>query len=112
MVDDNLIVLQAAHVTQLTDNGKKSPWMVRENITSNDLAELPKEFTEAQVFAVLAFARKFELIAFNTGIGHGKEISRGVLSPVIKELHLKMSLAIAENERIATALEKHIISKE
>jgi len=68
---ENLIPLQASHVTQLTDKtGNISPWEVQENKTNDLLAVLPREFTEKQVFRVLHFARKFELIAFNIGMKH------------------------------------------
>ena len=70
----DLIHLQHAHTTQYTDGSEKSNWKVRQNITSEDLAELPAELNEGQVFAILDFARKFELIAFNEGIKFGKKV--------------------------------------
>ena len=70
-----LIDLATAHVTQLTKHGKKSKWFVRKNITSEDLATLRSTFNEGEVFEILDFARKFELIAFNAGIQFQKKLS-------------------------------------
>lgn len=63
-----LIPLAAAHVNQYTKNGEKSPWEVQENKTNGLLATLPRNFTEKEVFRVLHFARKYELLAFNIGM--------------------------------------------
>lgn len=110
--DGNLIDLQAAHVTQYTDNNKKGSWLIRQNITSKDLFELPGKFSEKEVFMILDFARKFELLAFNVGIGYAKQLKNQVLMGHIELLKNKLKLAAEENERLATALEKHIISEE
>jgi len=68
--------LQSAHVTQLTtEKDGKSGWKVRKNITDDFLYELPGHFSEKDVFTVLDFARKFELIAFNAGIQFQKKIT-------------------------------------
>ena len=69
---EDLIFLQNAHVTQYTEKNGKSNWKVRKNITSEDLYELPGEWSEKQVFAALHFARDFELVAWNEGIQFGK----------------------------------------
>jgi len=66
-----LIPLQAAHVNQYTaKDGIVSPWEVQENKTNGLLATLPRELTDKQMFKVLHFARKFELLAFNIGMNH------------------------------------------
>jgi len=89
-----LIELSTAHVTQLTgDNGVKGPWRVSANITNDVLMELDSTYTEKQIFQILDFARKYELIAFNAGIQfqkglsdiHWKKIENGLLR-VNKEL--------------------------
>ena len=63
-----LIPLAAAHVNQYTTPKGKTPWEVQENETNDLLATLPRNFNEAEVFRVLHFARKFELLAFNIGM--------------------------------------------
>ena len=65
-----LIPLAAAHVNQYTTKAGKSPWEVQENKTDGLLATLPRNFTEKEVFRVLHFAQKFELLAFNIGMKH------------------------------------------
>ena len=83
-----LIGLSVAHVTQLTgNNGEKGPWRVQANKTNETLMELDKNYTEKQVFEILDFARKYELVAFNAGIKfqkrnsdtHWKKIENGLL---------------------------------
>ena len=66
-----LIPLSVAHVNQTTDaQGNKSPWEVQENETNDLLAILPKTFTDAEMFKVLHFGRKFEALAFDIGMKH------------------------------------------
>ena len=67
---EDLIPLQRAHVNQYTTSEGKSPWEVQENETNGLLATLPRDLTETQVFQVLHFARKFELLALNIGLTH------------------------------------------
>ena len=63
----DLIDLQTASITQSTTEGYiKSEWTVQKNITNEKLFELPKNFNETEIFKIMEFARKFELIAFNT----------------------------------------------
>ena len=63
LVNEDIIHLQHAHITQYSDINGAGPWHVRKNITNEDLAELPSDLTEAEVFTVMDFARKYELIA-------------------------------------------------
>lgn len=107
-VNKDLIHLQNAHVTQLTDGNERTDWMVRKNITNEDLATLPKHFTEKEVFEVLDFARKYELIAWNEGIRFGKQKTKAVYDPLLEQMEKNLAIAREENERLATILEKHI----
>ena len=102
---EELIPLASAHVNQYTDekNGK-SPWEVQENETNNLLAVLPRTISDGDMFKVLHFARKFELLAFNIGMSHmQKELfghwdkEKENLLRVIKELK-------DANERLADKL--------
>ncbi len=100
-----LIPLAAAHVNQYTgSDGEKSPWEVQENETNGLLAVLPRDLTDAQMFKIMAFARKFELLAFNIGMSHMQKellskwtIEKENLLRVIKELE-------AANNRLADKL--------
>ena len=99
-----LIPLSTAHVNQYTTNEGKSPWEVQENETNGLLAVLPREFTDQQMFRVLDFARKFELLAFNIGMKNMQnelvprfEVEKSNLVKVIKELE-------RANEKLANKL--------
>ena len=110
MLNTDIIHLQHAHITQYTDEGDKTAWKVRKNITSEDLAELPGNFTEDEVFKVMEFAREFELVAFQEGIRLGKKETKGVLGPFIINLQKELQMIRGENERLSTTLEKFILS--
>lgn len=105
----DLIDLANAHVTQLTGSDqKKTPWSIEANITNEVLGKLDAAFTEKQVFEILDFARKYELVALNAGIQfqkgisdeHWKRIESGLLR-VIEEL-------TAENDRLSGILDTMI----
>ena len=101
------IDLQHSHVTQHTKNGhEKTPWRVCKNITNLRLGELPKQLAEAEVFDIMAFAKKYELIAFNEGIAFGKRKTVKVYDQQMKILKNRLNLAIEENERLASVLDK------
>lgn len=104
-----LIPLAAAHVYQSTTEQKgKSEWEVQENETNEPLGTLPKNFSESEVFTVLHFARKYELLAFNIGMKHmSKELfakwdqEKRNLIKVINELEIA-------NTKLADKLSKLI----
>lgn len=104
----DLVDLAHAHVTQHTNNGVKGEWKLRKNITSENLERFPSTVTDEFMFVILDFARKYELIALNAGIKHGKEITVKVYDELIKKYDHKLTLATKENERLATALDEHI----
>ncbi len=109
----DLIDLQQAHVTQTTtEKNGKSAWMVRQNGTSADLFSLPGHLKESDVFTVLDFARKFELIALNAGILFQKDKQNSFLTERISLLTGTVEALKAENERLAAKLEQLIISGE
>jgi len=63
------------------------------------------------VFKILEFARNFELIAFNEGIKLGKEKVRLGYESMVERLQNNITLAREENIRLATSLEKFIVSE-
>jgi len=108
----DLIDLQNSHVTQITNNGNKSEWKVRQNITSMDLYTLPGTIPDKEMMAVMEFARVFEQKAFEAGIKLQKTLSTNYYEDEIKKLKYYNELAAQENTRLAEKLEKFIISKE
>lgn len=108
----DLIDLQNAHVTQLTKDGVKSEWLVRQNITSKDLATLPSRFSEEEVFAVMDMARKFELDALNAGIHFQKDRQNQVLISQNAELRNQLRACVEHSDRLAAKLESFIISEQ
>ena len=101
----DLIDLQSAHVTQVSNKGVKGDWKVRKNITSEDIHTLPAHLSDHQVFGILNFARKYELIAFNEGIKLQKSRQNEYYVDKINELTKLTNEFAAENERLSTILE-------
>lgn len=101
---EKLIDLQNAHATQYTDSEGKSVWHVRQNITSNDLYELPGDWSEKQVFKSLHFAREFELIALNAGIQFGKKLNINQFNLEKENLLKVIKDLTASNSRLAEKL--------
>ena len=99
------IQLANAHVNQTTVKGVKTDWSIEENKTNKQLGTLPMNLTDAQVFTILNFARKYELEAFNTGIAFGKKKQSETDEKVTGGLKEQLKLATEENERLASALE-------
>ena len=100
-----LIDLQSANATQLSDSGVKSDWKIHKNVTGEVLQTFPATVTDALMFGILDFARKHELIAFNEGIIFQKGKENEVLAATITELQQVNAFLIAENARLADALE-------
>lgn len=107
--EKDLVDLANAHVTQTkTDKSGKSQWSVEANETNKVLAKLDANYTEKQVFEILGFARKYELIALNIGIDFGKDMSDKHWQDIETKLKRVISELTAENVRLAGILEKAI----
>lgn len=101
-----LIDLQSAHMTQLTtDVGGKTGWSVEKNVTNEQLTVLPARLNESEVFSIIHFARKYELIAFNAGIKFQKNNQNTYLTATIKELQINNKNLADENIRLSGILE-------
>ena len=100
-----MIDLQSAHVTQLTNEGVKGEWKVRKNITSEDIHTLPAHLSDEQVFGILNFAKKYELIAFNAGIEFQREKQKVFLRDKISGLETLLKDFTEENIRLAELLD-------
>jgi hypothetical protein len=100
-----LIDLATAHVTQTKRQGQpKSKWYVRKNITGEDLATLRPTFNEEEVFEILDFARKFELIAFNAGIQFQKKLSNAYYKNLLDGHKRVIHELTAANTKLADKL--------
>lgn len=104
-ITPELIDLQSAHATQLTNKGVKGDWKIRKNITSEDIHTLPSHLSDQQVFGILNFARKYELIAFNEGIKFQKSRQNEYYVDQINVKDKLLEEFAAENERLSTILE-------
>ena len=100
-----LIDLQSANATQLTDNGVKGEWRINKNVTGETLEILPATVSDELIFLIMDFARKYELIAFNEGIKFQKGKENEVLAEKITQLSLINVDLFEENSRLADALE-------
>ena len=100
-----LIDLQSANATQSSDSGVKSDWKIHKNVTGEVLQTFPSTVSDELMFMVLDFARKYELIAFNEGITFQKGKENEVLAATNTELQQVNAFLIAENARLADALE-------
>ena len=103
-----LIPLQSANATQLTNRGKKSDWKVRENITMKDLKTFPPNINDSLMFDIMNFGKKFELEAFNKGIEFQKKNQNGLLISNIKQLESQIKELTTHNERLSQALENEM----
>ena len=112
MQETHLIDLQAANITQSINGQERSDWIVKKNITGEVLGRLPKHLTESEVFAIMGFARKYELVALNAGIQHQKGLQNEFLKAEIDNLKEVVTGLGSENERLCDVLEQHIGNKE
>ena len=108
MIDQPLIDLQAAHVNQYTTQGVKTDWFVEQNITNDSMHTFSNRLTDNDMFSVMDFARKYELIAFNTGITFQKGKQNEVLVAEIAQLKIAIKDLAGENTRLASILDHHI----
>lgn len=102
----DLIHLQHAVVTQYTKKGIKGEWLVRMNISGTDMATLPNSISDKDMFAVMDFARKFELEAFNAGIAHQKGVENALLRTKIARLAEQLQYSESERASLSLLLEQ------
>ena len=100
------IKLSSAHITQHTKDGVKGDWSVEENITNFRLGTLPRNLSDLNASAILNFARKYELEAWNAGIKFQKNINNEFLTDKIEKITEVNHALIEENERLAEVLDK------
>ncbi|RLA69009.1 MAG: hypothetical protein DRG30_10615 [Epsilonproteobacteria bacterium] len=104
-MNELLIPLQQSCVQQLThqDERGKQNWEVY-NETGEVMWELPKHFTESEIFNIQDYVKKYELNAFDIGM---KEMKRRMLidiQKIQKFNELRINQMQVENTKLATAL--------
>lgn len=102
------IQLATANAFQESKSSGKEDWKIRENITNEVLGEFPSNISDKGIMDILHFARKYELIAFNTGIQFGKEEQRKVSKTIIDNLNENIEELLFRNDELATALDKEL----
>lgn len=107
-----IIELQSAHFTQLTDKGIKGDWSVQENITHKKLHSLPSTISDKDMFAVMDFVKIFELRALNVGIQHAKALNNQPLKDTILHLKSELDAVHKHNEKLAQQLHQLLTNEE
>lgn len=102
---EEYIDLQSAHVTQLTENSVKGEWFVKKNKTGDLLWTFPATIGDPEMFSIMDFVRKYELIAFNAGINFQKGKQNEVLKSTIDKLKSVNKELGEENQRLANVVE-------
>jgi hypothetical protein len=105
MIEDK-IQLASCNAFQLTEKGKKGDWLIRENITDEELHRFNGRIPDEDMFEILRFARKYEIIAFNAGITMQKEHQCAALQAENDQLRADLGGILARNEELASAVER------
>lgn len=109
---DELIELQSAHSTQYTKHGVPSDWYIKENITGKQLHVLPGSISDKDLFAVLDFARIYELKAFNAGIMYAKRQHNAPLVNENRFLREQLAEVLKHDAELAEKLEQLLTTQE
>ena len=106
MTPPDLIQLANCNAHQLTKDGKKGDWIIRENITDAELFRFNGRISDEDMFAIMKFARQYELIALNTGIQHQKGRQDKTLEEANMRLLEESRSILAHNEFLAETVER------
>jgi len=101
----SLLALATTHVNQYSKGSEKTDYQLQLNETGEVIYEFPKALTDAQMFGIMDFMKKYELEAFNTGIKFQKTKDNKVLKETIDILKGTIDVLEAENDRLANALD-------
>lgn len=102
----DLVDLRAAHVTQLTHKGVKGDWSVRANVTEEELGTFNGRISDEDMFAILRFSRKYELIALNAGIEFQRHKQVEIQMERIQNLTAELEAATAHSDKLAATVER------
>jgi hypothetical protein len=91
-------------------HGVLSPWKVM--LGDQLLYTLAKETTVEDTFSIRDDIEKLIKKAYEAGLIHANNVNTINLKHVVTTNEAKVTILIQENERLAVALEQHIISEE
>jgi len=111
---ESMLDLSVSHVTQQTSGHIRTDWSIQLNKTNKEILTLPSTYLDNDIFKIMDFAKKYELIAFNKGIKLGKEKTVKVYKDKLDLAEKRIEFMKAENEKLAYALENiyHKTNKE
>jgi len=102
----DLVDLRTAHATQLTHKGVKGDWSVRVNVTEEELGTFNGRISDEDMFAILRFARKYELIALNAGIQFQRHKQLDIQREYTLGLEAELQAAKEHNDKLADTVER------
>lgn len=105
-----MIDITKAHAGQSTVNGNKADWIV--TLDGEEIYTLPAHFTVQEVFAVRDIIEKMMKRAVDEVREEEQQLSLVKLNRVAETGNARLAELRDENERLATALEQHIINGE
>ena len=106
-----MIDINRAGMNQSTfPNGLNSDWSV--TLDKEELFTLSKDYTVAQMFEIRDVIKKMMDLAHKQGTDEAKALANVTLNRVVENGNKQLDALKAENERLALALEKIIISEE
>lgn len=106
MTTEDLIPLANANAHQLTVKGVKQDWLIRENISDQELGTFSARISDEDMFAILNFARKYELAAFNAGVAFQREKQNKALTEQVARLLGERAAMIEHNEQLAVTVDR------
>lgn len=106
MTTKDVVPLANANAQQLTHNGVKGDWTIRENITDRELATFPARISDEDMFAVLRFAREFELAAFNAGVAFQRDKQNTAHRAELDRMVSEREAMIERNNVLAETVER------
>ena len=101
----NIIDLAGTYVAQNTSGHIKTEWKVNLNGTETTIQTFPSHFTENEIFAIMDFAKKYELEAFNKGVRFGNKNTVDAYEAKLDAKNNIINKLEMENERLAEALD-------
>jgi len=106
MITQDVVPLANANANQITSNGVKGDWAIRENITDRELATFNARISDEDMFAILHFAREYELAAFNAGVDFQREKQNSAHKIEVTRLILEQGAMIKRNNELAEAVDR------
>ena len=106
-----MINLKAAGATQLTHKGGVlSDWKV--TLDGEELYTLPSMVTVQQTFEIRRVIEKYMDYAFEQGKLEMKQTKDSEIEHILETGNIQLDALVDENNRLATALERHMIKNQ